>query len=90
MVYSTCSINPSENEGNVRYLLDKFPAMQLVQAAPRLGGPGLIATEQQAWLSESERHLVQRFDPADPLDTIGFFIAKFHKSIGGDEVSVMN
>jgi 16S rRNA C967 or C1407 C5-methylase (RsmB/RsmF family) len=34
----------------------------------------------QQLLSESEAALVQRFDPSAPLDTIGFFIAKFEKA----------
>lgn len=29
------------------------------------------------WLRPGEEELVQRFDPSSPLDTIGFFIAKF-------------
>lgn len=29
------------------------------------------------WLKPGEEELVQRFDPSSPLDTIGFFIAKF-------------
>jgi hypothetical protein len=31
------------------------------------------------WLSREEASMVQRFQPDDPLDTIGFFIAKFAK-----------
>ena len=31
-------------------------------------------------LSPEDAALVQRFDPAAPLDTIGFFIAKFQKT----------
>lgn len=33
----------------------------------------------QQLLSEKEAALVQRFDPSAPLDTIGFFVAKFEK-----------
>jgi hypothetical protein len=36
----------------------------------------------EAWLSEDEAELVQRFDPAAPLDTIGFFAARFVKRAG--------
>ena len=35
------------------------------------------------WLRPGEEHLVQRFDPSSPLDTIGFFIAKF--SVGSKD-----
>jgi hypothetical protein len=30
------------------------------------------------WLTEHEAELVQRFDPSSPVDTIGFFVAKFN------------
>jgi hypothetical protein len=40
----------------------------------------LIVSSHRAWLREGEQNLVQRFDPDGPLDTIGFFIAKFKKS----------
>ncbi|EFN59890.1 hypothetical protein CHLNCDRAFT_132901 [Chlorella variabilis] len=85
LVFSTCSINPGENEANVRWLLDTFPGMRLVQQAPRLGQPGLTGNvvlpcgRTQQLLSEKEAALVQRFDPSAPLDTIGFFVAKFEK-----------
>jgi hypothetical protein len=32
------------------------------------------------WLSAEEAALVQRFDPCGPLDTIGFFAARFEKA----------
>jgi 16S rRNA C967 or C1407 C5-methylase (RsmB/RsmF family) len=42
LVFSTCTISPMENEGNVRWLLDTYPRLALVQQEPRLGGPGLV------------------------------------------------
>jgi 16S rRNA C967 or C1407 C5-methylase (RsmB/RsmF family) len=75
-----------ENEENVRYVLDKFPEMQLVQQPVVLGGPGLVGPD---WLTAAEAALVQRFDPAaggssgGTDDTIGFFIAKFRKTQPG-------
>lgn len=86
LVYSTCTINPGENEGNVRYALDTFP-LKLVAAEPRIGGAGFGRTNDDGtvehWLSEEERLLVQRFDPvpSESSDTIGFFIAKFQKDL---------
>lgn len=70
-----------ENEANVRYVLDKWPQMQLVQQPLVLAGPGLTGP---GLLTAAEAQLVQRFDPAAGLaggadDTIGFFIAKFVK-----------
>lgn len=67
-----------ENEANVRFLLNRFPDLRLVKQEPHVGGRGLIGDN---WLSPSEAECVQRFDPRDELDTIGFFIAKFVKSV---------
>jgi len=76
MTYSTCTIHASENEGMVRHILDKYPVMQLVDVAIDLGQSGLPGVG----LSESECHLVRRFDPSDSTaDTMGFFVAKFVK-----------
>jgi 16S rRNA C967 or C1407 C5-methylase (RsmB/RsmF family) len=87
MVYSTCTINPLENEGNVRYVLEKYPFMKLAVQFPKLGGPGLIGEvpgdepgyTKKLLKDEIEADMVQRFDPSTGLDTPGFFIAKFEK-----------
>lgn len=86
LVYSTCTIFSSENEANVKWILDRFEGnLKLIAAEPFHGGPGW----PNAGLSEHERILVQRFGPdEDPLrppsdaifnDTVAFFIAKFQK-----------
>lgn len=76
LVYSTCTINPEENERMVRHALDKYP-LKLVPQSVHIGAKGL--TNQG--LSEEEAALVQRFDPADRvLDSMGFFCAKFVKT----------
>ncbi|KAI8472058.1 MAG: S-adenosyl-L-methionine-dependent methyltransferase [Monoraphidium minutum] len=79
LVYCTCTINPGENEGNVRFALDRWRgALELERQPLVLGGPGLSGP---GWLSPEEASLVQRFDPgAGPDDTIGFFIARFRKT----------
>ena len=59
----------------VRYFLDTFPCLRLVAAEPRVGGPGLPGLG----LSDEEREMVQRFDPTDASDSIGFFAARFEK-----------
>ncbi|GJT34325.1 putative methyltransferase NSUN6 [Tanacetum coccineum] len=84
LVYSTCTINPGENEGLVRYALDTYKFLSLAQQHPRIGGPGLLGHYKSSdgyfeeWLRPGEEDLVQRFDPSGPHDTIGFFIAKFN------------
>jgi 16S rRNA C967 or C1407 C5-methylase (RsmB/RsmF family) len=88
LVYSTCTYNVSENEGNVRYLLDTYPYMKLIDVNSKYGKYGLTNTG----LSEEERKMVRRFDSCErddyvsdvgeverDLDSIGFFVAYFEK-----------
>ncbi|KAL6059863.1 putative methyltransferase nsun6 [Balamuthia mandrillaris] len=77
LVYSTCTINPLENEENVAYVLRTYPNMVLQQQASPfvLGMEGLAGTS----LSPAERKLVQRFDPCLQSEMTGFFIAQFKK-----------
>ncbi|KAJ4871761.1 NOL1/NOP2/sun family protein [Raphanus sativus] len=83
LVYSTCTINPSENEAVVRYALDKYKFLSLAPQHPRIGGLGLVGRCEfpdgyvEEWLKPGEEEMVQKFDPSSELDTIGFFIAKF-------------
>ncbi|CAN1758962.1 rRNA (cytosine-C(5))-methyltransferase NOP2C [Linum perenne] len=83
IVYSTCTLNPGENEALVRYALDTYKFISLAHQHPRIGGPGLVGHYEfpdgyiEKWLKPGEEEFVQRFDPSGPLDTIGFFIAKF-------------
>lgn len=83
IVYSTCTINPGENEALVRYALDTYKFLSLAPQNPRVGGPGLVGQYEyydgyvEEWLKSGEEDLVQRFDPSSS-DTIGFFIAKFN------------
>ncbi|XAR49510.1 16S rRNA (cytosine(967)-C(5))-methyltransferase [Bertholletia excelsa] len=83
IVYSTCTINPGENEALVRYALDTYKFLLLDSQHPKIGGPGLVGGCKlsdgyiEEWLKPGEEDLVQRFDPSSSLDTIGFFIAKF-------------
>ncbi|KAI7748963.1 hypothetical protein M8C21_012481, partial [Ambrosia artemisiifolia] len=84
IVYSTCTINPGENEALVRYALDTYKFLSLAPQHPKVGGPGLLGRYESSdgyfeeWLKPGEEDLVQRFDPSGPHDTIGFFIAKFN------------
>jgi 16S rRNA C967 or C1407 C5-methylase (RsmB/RsmF family) len=77
LVYSTCTINPEENEGVIAWALETFPTLRLVSQHPFvLARPGLSGFG----LTEEQCRLVQRFDPTDSLDTIGFFVAKFESN----------
>ena len=76
MTYSTCTINASENEHMVKFILDEFPCMRLVSLSHLPGLPGL----PNMGLTDDECKMVRRFDPTDTtLDTMGFFLAKFRK-----------
>ena len=78
LTYSTCTINASENEGMIRYILQEYPCMELLPVIPSLnvGQPGL----EGYGLTEEERKYVRRFDPSDEVaDTMGFFVALFRK-----------
>ncbi|KAJ6847889.1 putative methyltransferase NSUN6 isoform X1 [Iris pallida] len=95
IVYSTCTINPGENEALVRYALDTYKFLSLAPQKPRVGGPGLVGhcelfdgKYMEKWLTKSEAELVQRFDPSSSVDSIGFFIAKFN--VGQKDVKVRN
>ncbi|KAG1673418.1 hypothetical protein FOA52_002183 [Chlamydomonas sp. UWO 241] len=47
LVFSTCTMNPGENEANVRWLLDTYPGVLALEAVPSgaaLGGPGLVGS----------------------------------------------
>lgn len=61
----------------MKYILTNFPYMKLVPIEIDLGLPGL----SNCGLNDEERHMVRRFDPSHNQDTMGFFIAKFHKVI---------
>ncbi|KAI6651980.1 Methyltransferase NSUN6 isoform X2 [Oopsacas minuta] len=83
MVYSTCSINPLENEENVAWVLGKWPEIILIDAGVIMGRNGLLGYG----LDQSSVEKVRRFGPTiynesvsnSMEDTIGFFIAKFTK-----------
>jgi 16S rRNA C967 or C1407 C5-methylase (RsmB/RsmF family) len=89
MVYSTCTLDPQENEANVSWFLKRYPQLELVPHGPRLGGPGLRGSGQvptsdggmrlEEWLGDRDADLVQRFGPDAGCDTIAFFVAKFRK-----------
>lgn len=78
MVYSTCSVEPEENEGVVDNLLKTFPAAKIIPAKL----PGLKTSKPiMEFNGEKYDHQIKntlRIWPQDN-DTEGFFIAKIKK-----------
>ena len=77
--YSTCTINPMENEEMVRHALDTYgDYIELDFDCPRLSGDiGIVAP---GLLTEKEALGVQRFGQSTKThDTTGFFLCKFRK-----------
>nr|CAG8499985.1 14804_t:CDS:10 [Entrophospora candida] len=64
LIYSTCTINPSENEKIVSWALQTFKGnLILLEPEIKLGKPGLL----NAGLSDEQRMMVQRFDPSTSM-----------------------
>lgn len=82
IVYSTCTINPMENEDNVKYFLDNCH-IELLNQDYKIGNNGYdncsLSNEDKKYFLLIIFRKVQRFNPFDSQDTIGFFIAKFRK-----------
>ena len=87
LVYSTCTLNPLEGEGVVRWVAAHLPGAVLVPAF----GEGLFdAASRRAHhlcgehtrggvLDAAQEAMVVRFDPSKDPDNPAFFLAKFVK-----------
>ncbi|XP_034941812.1 tRNA (cytosine(72)-C(5))-methyltransferase NSUN6 [Chelonus insularis] len=82
LVYSTCTITISENEGIVAWALKKYPGLQLISARKKLNSLGLDCFPiSQGYciddLPEEKASCLLRFGLES--DTVGFFISLFTK-----------
>jgi tRNA (cytosine49-C5)-methyltransferase len=78
LVYSTCSVEPEENEGVVDYLLKKFDNAKIVKVKlPGLNVSNPVLEFGRVKFDERVKDTL-RIWPQDN-DTEGFFIAKIHK-----------
>lgn len=73
LVYSTCTLNPDENEKLIYRMIDLHPDMTLMPIDANYGAP--IGAE----------NFMRSFVPSERCDTIGFFIAKVTKAGGQSE-----
>ncbi len=77
LVYSTCSMEPEENEGVIDYLLEKQPTAKLQEIELKIKRSEAI-TEFEGKTFNSEVKKCLRLWPQDN-NTEGFFIAKIRK-----------
>jgi len=77
MVYSTCSIDPQENELVVEQLLDRFPWMSLIEINPSITFPNL---KTRPGMTEKTQDCIRVWN--DENDGSGFFIAAFTQDEG--------
>ena len=78
VVYSTCTINPDENEMVVDYLLRKRQGRLLACKYPQPSHPGIIEWEGRVLHPDLEK--AARFFPHE-TESVGFFIAKIERLI---------
>ncbi|MBI2558807.1 NOL1/NOP2/sun family putative RNA methylase [Candidatus Woesearchaeota archaeon] len=77
LVYSTCSLEPEENEGVVDFLLKKYDNAKLEEVKLKLNrSPAILEFENKKYDEQIKRCL--RIWPQDN-DTEGFFVAKIRK-----------
>ena len=77
LVYSTCSLEPEENEGVIDFLLDKYDNASLEEIKLNIKrSPPILKFEDKNYASEVKKCL--RIWPQDN-DTEGFFVAKIRK-----------
>ncbi|MBU0667087.1 MAG: RsmB/NOP family class I SAM-dependent RNA methyltransferase [Nanoarchaeota archaeon] len=73
LVYSTCSLEPEENELNISWLLKNHPNLRLVETGLSVGDEGVVNVFGEQLSSEIKN--CRRFWP-HKIATQGFFIAK--------------
>lgn len=76
LVYSTCTLDPEENEGVVQHLIEKRRARVMDFSVPIEGCPGI--TEFKGKRYDERIRFCKRFYP-HKIDSVGFFIAKIVK-----------
>jgi NOL1/NOP2/sun family putative RNA methylase len=77
LVYSTCSLEPEEDEMNIDWLLSKYPEMKLEETDLEIGEPGLVKAFGKKLNSELKK--TRRFWP-EKTGTEGFYIARLRKT----------
>ncbi len=76
LVYSTCSLEPEENEENIAWVLAQFPSIKLEEIKLSVGDPGLTEAFGKKYGAELKK--TRRLWP-QKTGTQAFFIAKLVK-----------
>lgn len=76
LVYSTCSLEPEEDELVIDWVLEKFPDLELEKMDVPVGDPGIIEWDGRALNAALKK--ARRFWP-HKTGTEGFFVAKLRK-----------
>jgi NOL1/NOP2/sun family putative RNA methylase len=76
LVYSTCSLEPEEDELIINWALEKFPDLELMDIGLDVGDEGIVEWEGQKLHSTLVK--ARRFWP-HKTQTEGFFVAKLRK-----------
>lgn len=76
LVYSTCSLEPEENEMNIDWLIKKYPEMKIEEISINIAEPGLTNVFGKKLSAEIKK--TKRFWP-EKTGTEGFYIAKLRK-----------
>jgi tRNA (cytosine40_48-C5)-methyltransferase len=79
LVYSTCSLEPEEDELIVAWALAKYPDLEIIDSGIRIGDPGITHIFDKILPDDVRR--ARRFWP-HKTGTEGFFIATFIKHQG--------
>ena len=80
MVYSTCSVDPQENEEVVEEVLERFPWISLVDIDRKTTFPGL---KTRTGITEKTQSCIRVWN--DENDGSGFFIAVFEQTETGHD-----
>jgi len=76
VVYSTCSLEPEEDEGVLQYVLDEVGGIELEEMDVNVGSPGL--SEAFGVSFDPSLKYARRFWPHE-LGSIGFFVGRLRK-----------
>ena len=81
LVYSTCTLEPEEDEGVVSWLLERYPGAEVLPIALDIRrSPAVMEFEGQAY-HDAVRECLRIYPPDN--DSEGFFVAKIRKPSSG-------